>query len=200
MTRPIPVASRCLAGQARKGQARWKARRRQPGRHCAVYGLADSGKKVQNHREEGSARSPARDPGGRRADATPSFEARDGKRKNRPGTGKTVTRADLSEIVYQRVGLSRTEFGGTRPVGSGRDLRRGRRGRRSTSVSAPSSSDRKASGSDATRRRASRCRSFRAASWSSSRPTFSRPRSTARTVPERRTKPAASGVPAHQGE
>jgi integration host factor subunit alpha len=39
------------------------------------------------------------------------FGARNGERESRLGreSGKTVTRADLAEIVYQKVGLSRTE-------------------------------------------------------------------------------------------
>ena len=43
--------------------------------------------------------------------------------------GRTVTRADLSEAVYQKVGLSRTESAGARRAGADRDLRLPGRGR-----------------------------------------------------------------------
>ena len=88
------------------------------------------------------------------------------------GTGKTVTRADFSEVVYHRVGLSRTES--AELVQSVLDEICDAAVRGETvklSASAHSSCDRKASGSAATRKPASKCRSCRAASWSSNPPT-----------------------------
>jgi integration host factor subunit alpha len=67
--------------------------------------------KVQNDREEGvGATGPARQFGGWRAERDAialRLEMSNEKAGREPG--RTVTRADLSEIVYQRVGLSRTE-------------------------------------------------------------------------------------------
>ena len=109
MTRPMTVASRRLGGRAEGPGAR-KARQSPARRACAVYGLADGGKKVQNHREEGSARTARhaiQGAGALRRRHRLRLEMANARTGREPG--KTVTRADLSEIVYQRVGLSRTE-------------------------------------------------------------------------------------------
>lgn len=75
-----------------------------------LYGLAGLENKVQNDREKGVRRLLA-DAGWGLAPQGRAMVLRLDMPNEKRGreTGKTVTRADLSEIVYQRVGLSRTE-------------------------------------------------------------------------------------------
>ncbi len=75
-----------------------------------LYGLAGLENKVQNDREKG-VRPLQADAGGGLAPQGRAMVLRLDMPNEKRGreTGKTVTRADLSEIVYQRVGLSRTE-------------------------------------------------------------------------------------------
>jgi integration host factor subunit alpha len=76
----------------------------------AAYGLAGVEKKVQNNCEDGFARrTRLTNYGGWRAEATPRLRLEMSNTRTGREPGKTVTRADLSEVVYQRVGLSRTE-------------------------------------------------------------------------------------------
>jgi integration host factor subunit alpha len=76
----------------------------------AFYGLAGVENKVQNGCEKGVRPLPANAGWGWRFGVGATVLRLDMPNATRGrDQGKTVTRADLSEIVYQRVGLSRTE-------------------------------------------------------------------------------------------
>ena len=98
-------------------------------------------------------------------------------------TGKTVTRVDLSEAVYSKVGLSRTESAAfvelvlkeiTDCLERGETVKLSSFGTRANALAA-------------TPRREPRCRFRRAVSWCSSRPRFSSSGSTALRAGQKRT-------------